>query len=151
MAATTLIAGRIYAASQPFHLSGEVEVEMGGEKEVVVGVGKGARGSRKYEPTQREKYLATVWLVVESGFIYSSAAIVQLVTYLLQMNAGVIMEFMLSQLSVSVFFLPIFFFFVFLIGITTSSLFFFFLIGNGSDDHRRPYRTGPGISRCFQQ
>ena len=63
------------------------------------------KGGREYEPTQREKYLATIWLVVESGFIYSSAAIVQLVTYLLQMNAGVIMEFMLSQLSVSVFLL----------------------------------------------
>ena len=61
-------------------------------------------GGRKYEPTQREKYLATIWLVVESGLVYSSAAIVQLVTYLLKMNAGVIMEFMLSQLSVSGFF-----------------------------------------------
>jgi hypothetical protein len=64
----------------------------------------GEKGGRKYEPTQREKYLATVWLVVESGLVYSSAAIVQLVTSLLKMNAGVIMEFMLSQLSVSVFF-----------------------------------------------
>ena len=76
-------------------------------------------GDRKYEPTQREKYLATVWLVVESGLIYSSAAIVQLVTYLLQMNAGVIMEFMLSQLSVSVFifkfFFPIYLFSIFFI------------------------------------
>ena len=65
---------------------------------------KGKGGGRKYEPTQREKYLAMVWLVVESGAIYSSAAIVQLVTYLLKMNAGVIMEFLLSQLSVSSFF-----------------------------------------------
>ena len=64
-------------------------------------VGDEKKGGRKYEPSQREKYLATVWLVVESGLIYSSAAIVQLVTYLLKMNAGVIMEFMLSQLSVS--------------------------------------------------
>ena len=61
----------------------------------------GEKGGKYYEPPQREKYLATVWLVVESGLIYSSAAIVQLVTYLLKMNAGVIMEFMLSQLSVS--------------------------------------------------
>ena len=105
IAATTLIAGRIYAASQPFQLSGEVEhgygVQAGignvvDEKKVTV-----LKGGMKYEPTQREKYLATIWLVVESGFIYSSAAIVQLVTYLLQMNAGVIMELMLSQLSVS--------------------------------------------------
>ena len=102
VASTTLIAVRIYAASQLFQLSQEVEAEMGNivdEKEV-----NGLRG-RKYEP-QREKYLATLWLVVESGFIYSSAAIVQLVTTLLKMNAGVIMEFMLSQLSVSVFLLP---------------------------------------------
>ena len=35
-----------------------------------------------------------VWLVVESGAIYSGAAIVQLVTYLEKMNAGVIMEVM---------------------------------------------------------
>jgi hypothetical protein len=115
IAATTLIAARIYAASQPFHISGEVEdVEAGeGDHGVVGGGGEmvGRRGgTRKYEPTQREKYLAMVWVVVESGAIYSSAAIVQLVTYLLQMNAGVIMEFMLSQLSVSV----LFFFLLFL-------------------------------------
>ena len=105
IAATTLIAGRIYAASQPFRISGEIETGeiMGtaGDDSDVVGE-KGRGGGRKYyEPTQREKYLATVWLVVESGLIYSSAAIVQLVTSLLRMNAGVIMEFMLSQLSVS--------------------------------------------------
>ena len=87
-----------------------------GEKVVV----KGAR--KYYEPTQREKYLATIWLVVESGLIYSSAAIVQLVTYLLQMNAGVIMEFMLSQLSVS--FLSFFLSSSLYIYISSSSLFF---------------------------
>ena len=76
-------------------------------------------GGRKYEPTQREKYLATIWLVVESGLVYSSAAIVQLVTYLLKMNAGVIMEFMLSQLSVSVFF----FLYTFFLSSSSSSLF----------------------------
>ena len=70
----------------------------------VVGEKKVIKEGRKFELTMREKYLATVWLVVESGFIYSSAAIVQLVTYLLQMNAGVIMEFLLSQLSVSILF-----------------------------------------------
>ena len=75
--------------------------EVVGDKKVKV---INLKGGRKYERTQREKYLGTVWLVVESGFIYSSAAIVELVTYLLQMNAGVIMEFMLSQLSVSVVF-----------------------------------------------
>jgi hypothetical protein len=99
IAATILIAARIYAASQPLHISGEdahgVEAGKGGD---IVGGKKG----RKYEQTQREKYLAMVWIVVESGAIYSSAAIVQLVTYLLKMNAGVIMEFMLAQLSVSV-------------------------------------------------
>ena len=107
--ATTLIAGRIYAASQPFRISGEVEAgeimgTTGDDSDIVGekrrGGGGGGDGRKYYEPTQREKYLATVWLVVESGLIYSSAAIVQLVTSLLKMNAGVIMEFMLSQLSV---------------------------------------------------
>ena len=66
----------------------------------VVGEMEGKEG-RKYEPTQREKYLATVWLIMESGLIYSSVATVhwQLVTYLLKMYVGVIMEFMLSRLS----------------------------------------------------
>jgi len=40
-----------------------------------------------------------MWLVVESGAIYTSAALVQLVTYLVKMNAGVILELMLAQLS----------------------------------------------------
>jgi hypothetical protein len=112
-----------------------------GEKGVVV------KGGRKYEPTQREKYLATIWLVVESGSIYSSAAIVQLVTYLLQMNAGVIMEFMLGQLSVSVvFFFPIYI----CVCICLPHHPHFFSIGNGSDDHRSPCRTWPCISRRFQ-
>jgi hypothetical protein len=140
ISATTLIAGKIYVASRPFQILGEVEDGYGVEVEVeeagmgdndndagVVGEkknlkkkkvvkkggGKGGLGGRKYEPTQREKYLATVWLVVESGLIYSSAAIVQLVTYLLKMNASVIMEFMLGQLSVSVFFSFFIFFPVF--------------------------------------
>ena len=93
-----------------------------GDDSDVVGE-KGRGGGRKYcELTQREKYLATVWLVVESGFIYSSAAIVQLVTSLLKMNAGVIMEFMLSQLSVRrPFFFGKFFFILLIIPI----LFFF--------------------------
>jgi hypothetical protein len=143
--ATTLIAGKMYVASRPFQISGEVEDGYGAEVKVeeagmgdndndagVVGEKKNLKkkkkvvkkgGGRKYEPsTQREKYLATVWLVVKSGLIYSSAAIIQLVTYLLKMNAGVIMEFMLGQLSVSVslfpppssssssYFFPVFFF-----------------------------------------
>ena len=101
ISATTLIASSIYAASQPFQISGEVEAGMGD----VVGEMEGKEG-RKYEPTQSEKYLATVWLIMESGLIYSSVATVhwQLVTYLLKMNVGVIMEFMLSRLSVRVFF-----------------------------------------------
>ena len=92
--------------------------EVVGDKKVKV---INLKGGRKYERTQREKYLGTVWLVVESGFIYSSAAIVELVTYLLQMNAGVIMEFMLSQLSVSIFYLvPIYIYiYVFLLIIPT--------------------------------
>ncbi|KAF8802765.1 hypothetical protein BYT27DRAFT_6751895 [Phlegmacium glaucopus] len=97
--ATILIAARIYAASQPFQVSGEVPDNEGvGD---IVGGKKGQVG-RKYERTQREKYLGVVWLVVESGAVYSGAAIVQLVTYLEKMNAGVIMEFLLSQLSAMV-------------------------------------------------
>ena len=105
IAATILIAVRIYAASKLLQISEDVEAEMGNnyivddEKDV-----NGSGGKRKYE-SQRERYLTTLWIVVESGFIYSSAAIVQLVTYLLKMNAGVILEFMLGQLSVSIFFL----------------------------------------------
>ena len=151
IAATTLIAVRIYSASQLLQLSEDVEAEMGnnlvaGEKDA----GKGLGCRKNYEPTQREKYLATLWLVVESGFVYSSAAIVQLVTYLLQMNAGVILEFMLGQLSVSIFSFSFFFFFFFPIcfsfslTITPSP---FFLIGNGPDDHHSPCGTGPRISR----
>ena len=98
ISATILIAARIYAASQPFQVSGEVP-DHGYGVGVAAGIGKG--GGRKYERTQREKYMAMVWVVVESGAIYSSAAIVQLVTTLEKMNAGVIMEFLLSQLSVS--------------------------------------------------
>ena len=141
ISATTLIAGRIYAASQPFQISGEVEDGMSDD---VVGEKK-VKGGRKYESTQREKYLATVWLVVESGLIYTSAAIVQLVTYLLKMNAGVIMEFMLSQLSVSVFF---FSFPIYILSSSSSSL--SFPVGNSSDGYRNPYWTGPRISRRFQ-
>lgn len=45
--------------------------------------------------------MSLVWLIVESGAVYTSAALIQLITYLLKMNAGVIMEFVLSQVSVS--------------------------------------------------
>lgn len=45
------------------------------------------------------RYMSLVWLVVESGAIYTAAAIVQLVTYLLKLNVGVILEMMLAQLS----------------------------------------------------
>ncbi|KAG6811787.1 hypothetical protein H0H92_005857 [Tricholoma furcatifolium] len=38
------------------------------------------------------------WLVVESGAIYTSTALIQLFTYLLKMNAGVITECMLAQI-----------------------------------------------------
>ena len=109
---------------------------------LVKGLRVGCR--RYYEPTQREKYLATLWLVEEGGFIYLSAAIVQLVTNLLQMNAGVIMEFILSQLIVRVFsfFLRVVF--------PHHLLTHFFLISNGSDDHRSPCQTRPRISRCLQ-
>lgn len=72
--ATALIAGRIYYASLPD--TGELDKR------------------------HRSRYMALVWLVVESGAIYTSAALIQLITYLEKMNAGVIMEFALSQLSV---------------------------------------------------
>ena len=104
IAATILIAARIYAASQPYRAA-EDTPEDGYEMGIVIGGGKKEMGGRRYAHTQRDKYMAVVWIVVESGAIYSSAAIVQLVTYLEKMNAGVIMEFLLSQLSVSVFFL----------------------------------------------
>ncbi|RDB26995.1 hypothetical protein Hypma_005079 [Hypsizygus marmoreus] len=48
------------------------------------------------------RYMTLIWLVVESGAIYTSAALIQLVTYLEKMNAGVILEFILSQLSAMV-------------------------------------------------
>jgi len=74
--ATALIAGRIYYASMPS--TGELDKR------------------------HRSRYMALVWLVVESGAIYTSAALIQLITYLEKMNAGVIMEFALSQLSAMV-------------------------------------------------
>ncbi|KAG5642352.1 hypothetical protein DXG03_002976 [Asterophora parasitica] len=43
--------------------------------------------------------MSLLWIVVESGAIYTSAAIVQLVTYLEKMNAGVILELIMAQLS----------------------------------------------------
>ncbi|KAG6806789.1 hypothetical protein H0H93_002447, partial [Arthromyces matolae] len=36
----------------------------------------------------RSHYMSLVWLIVESGAIYTSSALVQLITYLLKMNAG---------------------------------------------------------------
>lgn len=111
--ATTLIAARIYSASQPFRISGEVEdgcsIEAGQR-----GFGKGVM---KYEPTQREKYLSVVWIVVESGAIYSSAAIVQLVTYLLHMNAGVNRDYgvYVEPTKRECFFSPSYVFFVFVL------------------------------------
>lgn len=101
IAATILIAARIYVASQPYRAA-EDAPEGGYEMGVVIGGGKKEMGGRRYARTQRDKYMAVVWIVVESGAIYSSAAIVQLVTYLEKMNAGVIMEFLLSQLSAMV-------------------------------------------------
>ncbi|KAF8069247.1 hypothetical protein FPV67DRAFT_1114035 [Lyophyllum atratum] len=69
--ATFLLASRIYNAS---NLSGT-----------------GSRNGPYFQ--------SLMWVVVESGAIYTSAALVQLVTYLLTMNAGVILELMLAQLS----------------------------------------------------
>jgi hypothetical protein len=45
-------------------------------------------------------YMSLLWMVVESGAVYTVVALIQLITEELGMNAGVIMELMLSQLSV---------------------------------------------------
>ncbi|KAG6872531.1 hypothetical protein C0995_009105 [Termitomyces sp. Mi166 len=42
--------------------------------------------------------MSLIWLLIESGAIYTSAAIIQLITEVLGMNAGVIMELMLAQI-----------------------------------------------------
>ncbi|KAF9522767.1 hypothetical protein CPB83DRAFT_863938 [Crepidotus variabilis] len=89
--ATSLIAFRIYVASRPYSSGLPSENIRGG---AIIG--------GEVDKSQRAKYLAMVFVVVESGAVYTSAAIVQLVTYLLNMNAGVIMEFMLAQLSAMV-------------------------------------------------
>ncbi|KAG6872532.1 hypothetical protein C0995_009106 [Termitomyces sp. Mi166 len=49
-------------------------------------------------PKFQVRYMSLIWLIVESGAIYTSAAIIQLITYLLKMNVGVIMEFTLAQI-----------------------------------------------------
>ncbi|PPQ84459.1 hypothetical protein CVT26_007389, partial [Gymnopilus dilepis] len=127
--ATVLIAYRIYAASRPFSYvppdagaGGDLnqnqnaspaedsdETPNSGSKTKHSGGSKTKTKRNRVEITggevdkaQRAKYLSMVWLVVESGSVYTSAALVQLVTYLLNMNAGVIMEFMLAQLSAMV-------------------------------------------------
>lgn len=69
--ATCLIAGRIYYASR---------LSIGSSK-------------------MQSYYMSLVWMVVESGAIYTVVALIQLITEELGMNAGVIMELMLSQLS----------------------------------------------------
>jgi len=106
--ATTLIAGRIYFAARPYSYI----VPQGIQNGVLGNGNSGPSGNTKggkieisggeVDSKQRAKYLGMVWLVAESGAVYTSAALVQLVTYLLNMNAGVIMEFMLSQLSAMV-------------------------------------------------
>lgn len=70
--ATFLIAGRIYYASRLSKEGGKMQ----------------------------SYYMSLVWMVVESGAIYTIVALIQLITEVLGMNAGVMMEFMLSQLSV---------------------------------------------------
>ncbi|KAF8896801.1 hypothetical protein CPB84DRAFT_1212799 [Gymnopilus junonius] len=113
--ATTLIAYRIYAASRPFSYippsdpngaanananvngNGNENSDESGEN----GSGSGGSGSKtkkgsnrveimggEVDRQQRAKYLSLVWLVVESGSVYTGAALVQLITYLLNMNAG---------------------------------------------------------------
>jgi len=66
---TFLIAGRIYYASRL------------------------SRGGK-----MRSYYMSLIGMVVESGAIYTVVALIQLIMEVLGMNAGVIMEFMLSQL-----------------------------------------------------
>ncbi|KAG6864694.1 hypothetical protein C0991_007835 [Blastosporella zonata] len=48
---------------------------------------------------ERARYMSIVWLFVECGALYTLAAIIQLILYLLKMNAGVILELAMAQLS----------------------------------------------------
>ncbi|KAG5649485.1 hypothetical protein H0H81_003548 [Sphagnurus paluster] len=43
--------------------------------------------------------MSIVWIIIESGAIYTAAAIVQLVLFLEHLNAGTILEMILVQLS----------------------------------------------------
>lgn len=52
-------------------------------------------------PKFQVRYMSLIWLIVESGAVYTLAAVIQLITYLLKMNVGVIVEFMLAQICVS--------------------------------------------------
>lgn len=104
---TVLIAGRIYAASRPFSIPSTRSVNSDqtpapSHKSSGKGSGK-TLNNREGGDTmdgQRAKYLSLVFIVAESGAVYTSAALIQLITYLLNMNAGVILELMLAQLSV---------------------------------------------------
>ncbi|KAG5635027.1 hypothetical protein H0H81_012680, partial [Sphagnurus paluster] len=47
----------------------------------------------------RSRYMSLVWLIVESGAIYTTAAIAQLVMCITKLNGGIMLEMMLAQLS----------------------------------------------------
>ncbi|KAG5635026.1 hypothetical protein H0H81_012679 [Sphagnurus paluster] len=47
----------------------------------------------------RLRYMSIVWVIIESGAIYTTAAIIQLVLFLIQFNSGVMLEMVLAQLS----------------------------------------------------
>ncbi|KAG5649756.1 hypothetical protein H0H81_002170 [Sphagnurus paluster] len=51
-------------------------------------------------PHDRPRYTSIVWVVVESGMFYAAATVIQLVMCLTKLNAGVILEMILAQLSV---------------------------------------------------
>ncbi|KAF5312236.1 hypothetical protein D9619_002334 [Psilocybe cf. subviscida] len=103
---TVLIAGRIYAAARPFSLPPMRSVnsdQTPAPSHKSSGRGSGKTLNNREDGVamdgQRAKYLSLVFIVAESGAVYTSAALIQLITYLLNMNAGVILEMMLAQLS----------------------------------------------------
>ncbi|KAH9477227.1 hypothetical protein JR316_0011146 [Psilocybe cubensis] len=115
---TALIAGRIYTASRPYTFTHSLPAHppqrasserTAAAKTLAVGNSRSpvppgdglpfSYTAAGEQDNQRAKYLSLVFIVAESGAVYTSAALIQLITYLLNMNAGVILELMLAQLS----------------------------------------------------
>lgn len=112
---TALIAGRIYVASMPYTFTHQFHTGQSPRASSDRTAAKTMNNNHPPIPhipieeeerdSQRAKYLSLVLIVAESGAVYTSAALIQLITYLLNMNAGVILELVLAQLSVSLFIL----------------------------------------------